>query len=312
MSKNTFPLANLGELSKPLTKLVEAVSACVGTLYEPTRIRRKAKAQKDAMIIVAKGEIAKEQLAQRAAHRLAVQELRHQENIEAIIRLAAEHMPEDVSDDPVDPDWVSRFFSECQDVSQDDLQKLWGRLLAREVASPGACSRATLRVLQEMGPQDAQIFEKFASLATFFQDAACIFLVLTNPAAKVRPRRSSLGGVDWEAYDCGFGELIHLDSMGLLHAKKGIHCTLKDADEFWQCGTRYLVSFSGKEPQVPIIPLTGPGEQLAAVCPTQANDLYSQDMIGTFRHRYGIALACVVEQSNNDLSPCASPRPSHE
>ncbi len=39
-------LINLGKLSKPATVLIEKVSSAIGFLYEPNRIKRKAKACK--------------------------------------------------------------------------------------------------------------------------------------------------------------------------------------------------------------------------------------------------------------------------
>lgn len=41
-------LIDLGDLSKPATVLVEKVCNAVGILYEPRRIRQRAKAEADA------------------------------------------------------------------------------------------------------------------------------------------------------------------------------------------------------------------------------------------------------------------------
>jgi hypothetical protein len=39
----------------------------------------------------------------------------------------------DVSDTPVDEDWIVRFFNVVEDISDEMMQQLWGRILAGEV-----------------------------------------------------------------------------------------------------------------------------------------------------------------------------------
>ena len=76
------PLVNLGNLSAPVTKLVEVISQGVGALYEPIGIVRRAKAEAKAGIVRARnaGEVAS--IEQRVAARLAHREAMRQENIE--------------------------------------------------------------------------------------------------------------------------------------------------------------------------------------------------------------------------------------
>ena len=87
MSQNGFSLLDLNGLAEPATKLIEAVSSAIGVLYEPRRIREKAKAEGDAAVILAlKGEEVQE-INVRATERLAIKELRRQRHIESIVDL---------------------------------------------------------------------------------------------------------------------------------------------------------------------------------------------------------------------------------
>ena len=155
------PLIDL-KLTEPLTKLIETVGNGIGVLYEPTRIRRKARADADAIKILAAGRIQAQGLEARAQTRLHHIELRRQKNIEAIVQQAAYQMPKEVSSKPVDEDWVADFFGACQDVGNDNLQSLWARLLAGEVTSPGSFSRRTLHAVKMMTKEDANLFTKLA------------------------------------------------------------------------------------------------------------------------------------------------------
>ena len=50
-------LINLGDLSKPATVLIEKVCNAVGIIYEPTRIKRQARAEVEADKIKALAQI---------------------------------------------------------------------------------------------------------------------------------------------------------------------------------------------------------------------------------------------------------------
>lgn len=76
----------------------------------------------------------------------------------AVESAAAELGDKEVSDHTPDPDWTARFFDCVQDVSSEDMQKLWSRVLAGEVESPGRTSLRTLDILQNMTKRDAEVF----------------------------------------------------------------------------------------------------------------------------------------------------------
>lgn len=141
------------------TKLVETVSAGLGKVAEPFHRRREAKAEADALVLLAEGRVAAQAIEQRAAERLLAVATRRQENIEAIVEKASTALPESVAQEPVAPDWTARFFDACQDVADEEMRGLWGKLLAGEVAQPGSYSLRTLHALQHLTKGEAQLFE---------------------------------------------------------------------------------------------------------------------------------------------------------
>lgn len=154
----------LAAVSAPLTKLVETVSAGLGRMYEPTHIRRLARAEGEKLVILAKASTEVTEVQQRAAERWLAVEGRRQLNIEAIADKAAKELPDSVNERPVDGGWAAKFFDECKDVSDEDMQSLWARLLAGEVANPGSYSIRTMRVLAGLSPAEAS---KFSVLCSF-------------------------------------------------------------------------------------------------------------------------------------------------
>lgn len=176
---NGLAVTDVLGLAQPLQKLVETVASGIGKVYEPTHIRRMAKAKADEIQIISNsinenivlpihyeaGSICintedANQLARRAQTRALYQEMKKQQNIESVIGKAYEELStaSEVSDTPVDSDWVSEFFDNVANVSNEQMQILWGKLLAGEIKQPGSFSLRTLGTLKNMSQKDAEYF----------------------------------------------------------------------------------------------------------------------------------------------------------
>lgn len=174
------------EAAKFLNKLVDTVGHGLGVLYEPVRTWLNSKAETSAALNKARTDSAIEVLKARTegevelvriGNRDAIREARdrspervrrreeqRQVNLEAITAKAALDPPESVSEDPVDPDWVAEWFNLCQDVSSEDMQTLWARILAGEIAEPGSFSLRTLAFVKMLRRQDAEVITRFCSM----------------------------------------------------------------------------------------------------------------------------------------------------
>lgn len=100
---------------------------------------------------------------QRLTQRVEVREVRRQQNLESIALGAVEAINEEATIDPqpVDEDWIARFFESAQEVSSRDLQAIWSKLLASEVAKPGCVSMRTLEVLRNMSAHESRTFNAY-------------------------------------------------------------------------------------------------------------------------------------------------------
>lgn len=176
-------VSDLIGVSKPLEKLIEVVSAGIGKLYEPTHIRRMAQAKAEEIGIIGdaisdnlslptaytNGNVSIESpelnaLAERTVKRFAYQEVRKQQNIESVVEKAYGELKneKEVSSQAVDSDWISHFFDSLGNVSSEEMQQLWARILAGEVKEPGSCSIRTLTILKTFSLRDAKNFEKLS------------------------------------------------------------------------------------------------------------------------------------------------------
>ncbi|GCD13077.1 DUF2806 domain-containing protein [Clostridium tagluense] len=179
---------------EPILKLMELCECAIGKIYEPTHVVRMAKAHAeeiklisavsrentDVPILYSKGDIeidttSGQELAIRTQTRLQLQELQKQQNIESVISHAYEELgtEETVSSEPVDTDWATRLFSIAGEVSNEDLQLLWGKVLSGEVKQPGSYSLRTLDRLRNLSKEEAELFSRIANCvfqygSTFF------------------------------------------------------------------------------------------------------------------------------------------------
>lgn len=172
-------ISDIFGLSEPLAKLIETVSCGVGKLYEPTHIRRLAKAKAEEIKLISdtvtdnlnlpisyqNGDIGIDAtdangLVQRAQNRFLFQQMKKQQNIEAVVANAATELDKTtvVSSTPVDEDWINSFFDFVANVSNEQMQILWGRVLAGEIERPDSFSIRTLDVLRKMTQEDARCF----------------------------------------------------------------------------------------------------------------------------------------------------------
>lgn len=86
--------------------------------------------------------------------------MKKQQHIESVIEVAYSELDKvtSVNDIPVDSDWISNFFDAVANVSTEQMQILWGKLLAGEVQRPGSFSLRTLNVLKNLTQNEASIF----------------------------------------------------------------------------------------------------------------------------------------------------------
>lgn len=168
---------------KPLEKLIEVVSNAIGTVYEPRQIVRKAKAKAKAESIIAieqaktqaiiDGDLEKVQYLERINNRIVTKEVKRQNNIEEVVSTAGKILEseEKVSEEPLNSDWTTRFFDIVQDVSDDEMQLLWGQILAGEIKQPRSYSLRTLELLRNMTKADAELFQKITQFTLVCGDA---------------------------------------------------------------------------------------------------------------------------------------------
>lgn len=79
------------------------------------------------------------------------------------------------SNEEIDRDWLNQFINVSQDVSSDQMQEVWGKILAREISNPGSFSLRSLEVLRTISKKEAEIFRQMAQFAVSVGKSSYIF-----------------------------------------------------------------------------------------------------------------------------------------
>lgn len=273
---------------KGVEKLAAVVGRAVGKWYEPIHIRRIADAKAYEKLTLARAAaqakvetkaileidphsqaVAEEvPLLRRAAERVKYQEEQRQTNLEAIIDAAAAATPESVSSEPVDETWANRFFSAAADVSHEQMQAVWGKILAAEVASPGSYSLRALETLRNMSTSEAQRFQHL-----------CTLLLVPNVVYKV----GLVGGL--EPYGPTFNDILVLRAAGLV-ADSDMLSSVLQLPSFFKYHDRILLVRDKDEQsltrqktvQLESFVLTPVGAELSKLVERKANWQYVQHL----------------------------------
>ena len=207
-------------LTLPVNKLIDAVSKGIGCLYEPHKIKRNADAEAYKIKVIGQalsnnGDLPieytdnnlkistsdYEELQKRAMYRFVLMETQHQYNIENIADKAYDLL-KDVKtevEEEMSQDWIARFISSAQDVSDNIIQDLWAKILAGEVTNPNSFSLKTLDILKNMSQIDAKLFSKVCSL------------VVNNSFV---PNDIKL----LEEFGVSYSDILRLDEQGLINS----------------------------------------------------------------------------------------------
>ena len=269
------PLINLGELSKPATVLVEKISDAVGGVFKPYQIVRVAKAQAEAEKIQAQAKIEVTDLQRRAMQRFLEEEGKRQANIESITQKALPLLGPESSPDKMSDDWITNFFDKCRIVSDKEMQQLWAEVLASEANSPGAFSRRTVNLLQDLDKQDAELFTAICAFGWRHSS----YENLLYPA--IFNLRDSI----YISKSLYFSTLTQLDVLGLIRYDSLGGIRLGGQSK------QITVSYLGRSVQVTFpadgenelklgyVVLTQAGQELARICNPQKVDGFFQYVI---------------------------------
>jgi hypothetical protein len=129
--------------------------------------------------------------------------IQEQVNVTKAVLFAEEELENNYSegsDEDIDPDWFVRWRDSVEKVGSEDLQRLWAKALAGELASPGSYSLRTLEFIKNISKLEAHEISKLAPYS------------ITGTIFKVKAIEDA---------GLNFNYLLEMEELGILSGVKG-------------------------------------------------------------------------------------------
>lgn len=105
-----------------------------------------------------------------------------------------------------DIDWFMRFYDDCGNISNDDLQTIWAKILANEIHVPGSYSFRTLDTLKNISSTEAKLFADICNACVKTKDY--VFLLSDEGFLK--------------NYNISYDDILKLTDCGLINGNTSL------------------------------------------------------------------------------------------
>ncbi|WP_418113711.1 DUF2806 domain-containing protein [Vibrio scophthalmi] len=220
--------------------------------------------------------------------------LRKEANVAKSILIAEDLLADDdtpVNEQNIDDDWLFNWREYAGRVSSEDLQQLWGKILAGEIKQPGSYSYRTLDFLKTLSKSDAEII---ANAAQFVIDGV-IFREHDEILVK--------SGIN-------FGVLMYLQELGILSGVEAVGLSSDwksvQSDSFLKAFISYNHCLilehdnPNKVAKKPIYLVSSIGKQVLSLAQFGANKEYLKAVGCSFvKQGFTVKLADWIQQTQN-------------
>lgn len=269
---------------KPIEKLIDVCKSAIGTWYKPRAIKKEADAEAYRIIRLeeASGEakLIQQEYKNRIDDKILYREASRLKNIDKVIETTYNNLSSEinVSDTTIDKDWLTRFFVTVEDISNEEMQNIWAKILAGEIKRSGSFSLRTLDTLKNLTKREAEIFSKAARLAISHNNGLFIFKKNAEFLAE---------------FDLQYLDILNLVEAGLIQSETGsgleIISTDIDDNEDFVCGdifTRVIFSHYKQTIAFPVLLFTQSGKELHSLIDENPPNRYMSSFEDIFSPPY--------------------------
>lgn len=232
-------------------------------------------------------------LEDRCNKRKRLTKLRKQENIEAIMEKTFSFFENMQIDKRPDFDWLNRYISLADNVSNNTMQDLWAKILASELSRPGLYSLKALKVFRDMSITDAKLLAKACSLAVKDQSKKNIRIItgsyqqpgLFNFLSKDRQQFINLG-----TFGLNYADILSLADNNLIFQQESeLSITTKSEKlNFYYNNMPLKLSAKKNNVALQFYKFTPIGTELANLITDKANDDFFAVLKQQLNHHFDI------------------------
>jgi hypothetical protein len=153
-----------------------------------------------------------------ASNKFAQKIVREQVNVDLVTQIAAADLksePHSIEGNeteapPISEDWLNVFEGEAAKMSSEEMQRLFGKILAGEIRRPASYSIKTIKLMAQLDNEAANLFRRLCSLSISMGPGISDII----DARVVSMGRATANSLD--AYGLGFAALNILEEYGLI------------------------------------------------------------------------------------------------
>ena len=216
------------------------------------------------------------QLMQRSELRLRYSQIQKEHNIESVIgKTALELEGKDANiAEEVDKDWLNRYFSIVEDISDEDMQNLWAKILAGEILQPKTNSLRLLDFLKNTSRDEFNTILKlmpFISGGIIFQELDIL-----------------------KKYDIPYGLILKFDELGILNSDGFTNLNVKleasQKDQIIEADNFELIVMNNSSTKIgielPVFSVTGIGLDLLRLSNASLNIDFLKESLTILTKQY--------------------------
>jgi Protein of unknown function (DUF2806) len=290
-------LTETGVTAKAKSRFVAAIDRLGGNLAELINVPMERRISRDRAKIIGETQVIEAvvqygvdrlkhdpEFAQHVAENHFGKIFRQKNNKDAVLMQAVEDMRHDPltkseaesGETELDSQFIDRFERYAEDASTEQLRQKWGRVLSAEIRKPGTFSAKVLRIVDEIEPGTALLFEQLCGWRltnvlpkclvgelSFGQVASLTSAgLLVEPGmGQIRSFRAVSGDKGEAAWIMYLGEYALAFSKDTIIPEVGLEFIGKDLPA--------IVRDEEKNPAMPVYVLTDAGSAVAEILPNQ-------------------------------------------
>lgn len=202
--------------------------------------------------------------------------------------------PRTDTQEKVDFDWSIRFFEAVGNISDEDMQNIWAKILAGEIAHPSTFSLKTIDILRNLSKQDAELFTKVYSHS--FSIKHNIYI----------PNESKY----YESVGIKFSDIMKLSELGLISDNDNVLISFDISSEqhilFQNQNLIISISSASGNPEsvsLGAYPFTGAGKELSTLLKvsTSDEDLLKYGQLLSQNKKYKISLDKIIKHDKDKV-----------
>lgn len=190
-------------LSNNFPTIISAVGAITGSLFTAIFLRHNTAAKEFEKIKAGQFKEAADELLK--SGKMTYTEYYKANNFLTVAKKADEYYSQSSKtriEEPYDFDWFVRFYESVGNVSNEQMQEIWAKILSGEINHPGSYSLRAIEILKNLSQRDAQLFGKI-----------CSFSICSGEHIFIPFYESYL-----DECKIAYSEIMRLDELGLINS----------------------------------------------------------------------------------------------